>query len=115
MAIDVFVLPCDGADVGETTPTSGLVATWLNKELLVESGVTVATSVIPPVRGIVGGGIDMVLLEGAIGPKDTDVKDLVAFCTTEVTSVLTVGDKVALVLVPNRSPARVFSVGLRAT
>src|SRR2546423_315376 len=58
----------------------------------------------------------MVLFERGIGPKDTDVKALVAFCTTKVRSVLTVGrDKLALVLVPNTSPAGVFSVGLRAT
>jgi hypothetical protein len=93
-----------------------LVATWLNKEFIVESGGIVAASVVPTARGTVGDGIDVVPFERAVGPKDTKVKALVTFCTTEARSVPTVGrDKIALVLAPKTSPAGVFSVGLRAT
>ena len=113
---DAIVPPWAIVDAGVTKLAVELVATWLKKEFIVESGVIVATSVVPPARDIVGDGIDMVLSERAIGPKDADVKALVAFCMTKVRSVLTVGrDKAALVPVPNTSPAAVFSVGLTAT
>ena len=93
-----------------------LVATWLNKEFVVESGGIVATSVVPPARGIVGIGINAVPFERAVGPKDIDVKAVVSFCTTETRFVLTVGrDRDTFALASNMSPAGVFSVGLTAT
>lgn len=55
------------------------VATWLNKEFVVESGGRVATSVVPPVKVVARDGIAAVRFETVVDPKVTDVRALVAF------------------------------------